>query len=233
MDPVAFRLRDVTVRKNDAVLLSAVTVELRAGECTALVGPSGAGKSTLLRLLNRFQEPTSGQVEYHGQPLTSLDVLSLRRRAVLVAQRPTLLAQTVSEDVRFGAPELTDAAVTHLLVRVGLDASFATRETTTLSGGEAQRVCLARALALDPQVLLLDEPTSSLDTASASAVEDTIAGLIADDLTVILVSHDGNQARRLAKTVVVLDGGRVVDVGPPDSVAYLDIARPVDEAGEA
>jgi putative ABC transport system ATP-binding protein len=146
LDPVAaFRLDDVSVRKGEAVLLSHVSMEIPTGRCTALVGPSGAGKSTLLRLLNRFEEPTSGRIEYRAIPLTTPDVLVLRRRVVLVAQRPTLLATKVDDDVRTGAPDLGSDQVLALLARVGLDASFAERASATLSGGEAQRVCLARS----------------------------------------------------------------------------------------
>lgn len=223
MEPVAaFRLDDISVRKGEAVLLSDVSVEIPTGRCTALVGPSGAGKSTLLRLLNRFEEPTSGRIDYRATPLTTPDVLALRRRVVLVAQRPTLLATKVADDVRTGAPDLDTDQVLALLARVGLDASFVERDSATLSGGEAQRVCLARALAVEPEVLLLDEPTSSLDAASVGAVEQTVDRLVAGGLTVVIVSHDAAQARRLADQVVVLAGGRVAAVGTPSEVAYLE-----------
>jgi putative ABC transport system ATP-binding protein len=223
LEPVAaFRLDDISVCKGEAVLLSDVSMEIPTGRCTALVGPSGAGKSTLLRLLNRFEEPTSGRLEYCAIPLTTPDVLALRRRIVLVAQRPILLATKVADDVRTGAPDLDTDQVLALLARVGLDASFAERDSATLSGGEAQRVCLARALAVEPEVLLLDEPTSSLDAASVSAVEQTVDRLVAGGLTVVIVSHDAAQARRLADQVVVLAGGRVAAVGTPSEVAYLE-----------
>lgn len=216
-----FELAGVFVRKGDATLLADIDLSIATGVCTALVGPSGAGKSTLLRLLNRFEEPSSGTIRLDGELLSDLDVLALRRRVVLVPQRPTLLTPTVAQDVRVGAPSLADDEVSALLARAGLDATFLHRESGTLSGGEAQRVCLARSLAVGPQVLLLDEPTSSLDATSVSAVEATIASIVASGLTVVIVSHDRSQARRLADTAVVLTEGRIVEVGRPAVVHYL------------
>ncbi len=218
------RLEGVTVRRGDAVLLSSVDVCIEAVTCTALVGPSGAGKSTLLRLLNRFEDPTDGVVSFRGQPLHALDVLQLRRSVVLVAQRPALLTDVVADEVRVAAPNLTDDDVAGLLERVGLSGDFLTRTTGTLSGGEAQRLCLARALAVRPEVLLLDEPTSSLDAASAELVEESVAALVRDGMTVVLVSHDVGQARRLSRRAVVLRSGLVVEQGVVSDLAYLQEA---------
>lgn len=217
----AFALERVSVRRGDARVLDDVTCEIGAGAATALVGASGAGKSTLLRLLNRLEEPASGVVAFRGRPLASLDVLDLRRRVGLVGQRPVLLTETVLGDLRAGRPSLEESRAAELLERVHLPASMLTRDTSGLSGGEAQRVCLARALAVGPEVLLLDEPTSALDAASALAVERTVRGLVAGGLTVVLVSHDAAQARRLADQVLVLRAGRLAEQGPADRVAYL------------
>jgi putative ABC transport system ATP-binding protein len=217
----AFALERVSVRRGDARVLDDVTCEIGAGAATALVGASGAGKSTLLRLLNRLEEPASGAVAFRGRPLASLDVLDLRRRVGLVGQRPVLLTETVLGDLRAGRPSLEESRAAELLDRVHLPAAMLTRDTSGLSGGEAQRVCLARALAVGPEVLLLDEPTSALDAASALAVERTVRGLVAGGLTVVLVSHDAAQARRLADQVLVLRAGRLAEQGPADRVAYL------------
>jgi putative ABC transport system ATP-binding protein len=218
---VTFELDRVGVHRGDAVLLDEVVATITAGRCTAIVGPSGAGKSTLLRLLNRLIDPTSGRVLYQGVPLPELDVLALRRRVGLVGQRPTLITDTVLAEVRVGRPDLAEAEARDLLTEAGLPPAFVRRRTAGLSGGEAQRVCLARALALRPEVLLLDEPTSALDRAGADEVERAVSGLRAEGRTVVLVSHDAAQARRIADDVLVLRAGRLVEQGPPDGVWYL------------
>jgi putative ABC transport system ATP-binding protein len=218
---VTFVLDAVSVRRGVALLLDDVTATIRAGECTAVTGPSGAGKSTLLRLLNRMLEPTAGRVILQGTPLPALDVLDLRRRVGLVAQRPTLLTGQVLDEVRVGRPDVPPEEVRSLLAEAGLPRDFAGRATAGLSGGEAQRVCLARALALRPEVLLLDEPTSSLDPASAEAIERVVRDLSDAGGTVVLVSHDAAQARRLAGDVIVLRAGRLEEHGPPQEIAYL------------
>lgn len=217
----AFRLERVSVRRGGALVLDDVTCRIGSGAATALVGASGAGKTTLLRLLNRLEEPSSGVVRLHGESLPSLDVLELRRRVGLVGQQPVLLTDTVLEDLRVGRPDLTQDQAADLLARVHLPAAMLTRDTTGLSGGEAQRVCLARALAVGSQVLLLDEPTSALDAASALVVERTIKDLIAGGLTVVLVSHDSDQARRVADQAIVLDAGRLAEHGPAERTAYF------------
>ncbi|WEB45265.1 ATP-binding cassette domain-containing protein [Streptomyces yunnanensis] len=216
-----FALDQVTVRRGRAVLLDEVTCRLSAGVCTALMGPSGAGKSTLLRLLNRLEEPTAGQVRLHGRPLPDGDVLALRRRVGLVGQQPVLLTDHVPDELRVGRPDLTEGQARTLLEQVGLPAAMLTRQTAGLSGGEAQRLCLARALAVGPEVLLLDEPTSALDAASAKAVEQTVRRLVAAGLTVILASHNIAQARRIADEVLVLRAGKPVAHGAAADIDYL------------
>jgi putative ABC transport system ATP-binding protein len=218
---VTFVLEAVGVRRGGTDILQDISATVRSGRCTAIAGPSGAGKSTLLRLLNRMLEPTTGRVLLDGTPLPALDVLALRRRVGLVAQQPTLLTDTVLGDLRVGRSDLTEAEARSLLAETGLPPAFAERPTAGLSGGEAQRVCLARTLALRPEVLLLDEPTSALDRASAEAIEQVVKDLRAAGGTAVLVGHDTAQARRLADDVLVLRAGRLEEQGPPDDVAYL------------
>ena len=153
-----------------------------------IVGPSGAGKSTLLRLLNRFEEPSSGVVRLRGQPLHGLPVLELRRQVGWLAQQPVLLTDTVAGDLRVGAPGLDEIAAAVLVERVGLPAVMLDRSTTGLSGGEAQRVCLARALAVGPEVLLMDEPTSALDPAATRTIESVVRDLVVGGTAVVVVS---------------------------------------------
>ena len=218
----AFALVDVTVTRGSgerhAHPLRGVQLEIGAGRCTALVGPSGAGKSTLLRLLNRMDDPSVGTVCFQGRPIESYDVLELRRRVGLVQQAPILLTEHVRDELRVGDPSLDDDAVRQLLRDVGLPDAFLARDTAGLSGGEAQRLCLARALSMRPDALLLDEPTSSLDAFAARSVENALSELVRRGLTTVLVSHDLQQARRLAADLVVVIDGAVADAGPVDRV---------------
>jgi putative ABC transport system ATP-binding protein len=191
-------------------VLDDVTATIRDG-ATALLGPSGSGKSSLLRLLNRLSDPDSGTIHFEGEDVRALDVLDLRRRAVLVPQLPAPLPGTVADNVRYG-PSLCnhDAHVETCLNRAGLDSSYAERDAAELSVGEQQRVMLARALALDPEVLLLDEPTSALDETARDGVERTLAELAQARVAMVLVTHDRGQAERIASEVVELHEGRVV-----------------------
>ena len=216
-----FVLDEVTVARRQTRLLDGISAHIPADGCTAVVGPSGAGKSTLLRLLNRLCEPTHGRVLIDGVSVAELDVLALRRRVGLVAQHPTLLTERVADELRVGSPDLTPDHVAGLLDRVGLPTSLAKRPTSELSGGEAQRVCLARALAVAPQVLVLDEPTSSLDGLNTALIADLARDHTTGGGTVVFASHDLAVIRRIADTVLVLDHGRLIQAGPADAVAYL------------
>ena len=216
--PAVFSLDDVwTIRRSgdDHVHpLVGVSVDLAAGQVTALVGPSGSGKTTLLRLLNRLEEAHEGTVSFHGRPVASYDVLELRRRVGLLGQVPTPFAGTVLDNLRVGRPDLAEAEGGALLERAGLPSGFLSRPAGDLSGGEAQRMCLARTLAVGPEVLLLDEPTSALDSFAASVVERTVRDLADDGMTVVMVTHDLRQARRVADDLTVVHGGRVLEHGP-------------------
>lgn len=205
-----FRLEQVTVTRGPATLLAQVSASIPAGRCTAVTGPSGAGKSTLLRLLNRLVEPTTGRITLDGVPIAELDVLALRRRAGLVAQASVLLTDRVLDEVRVGRHDLPEADVVELLARVGLESSFTVRATAELSGGEVQRLCLARALAVEPNMLLLDEPTSALDGASAEAIGALVGDYVSAGGTVVLVSHDYGLIESVAAQVLVLECGRLV-----------------------
>ena len=209
-----FVLDDVSLEIGGRRILDHLDAHLHDGVATAVAGPSGSGKSTLLRLLNRLADPTGGRVLFRGRDVRELDVLDLRRRAVLVPQRSVALTDDVAAEVRVAAPQLDDGAVAELLQRVMLEpADYLGRAPSSLSGGELQRLCLARALAVAPECLLLDEPTSALDPRAADAVDDVIRGLVSDGLAVVLVSHDVRRAAAVADNVLILHEGRVTARG--------------------
>ena len=206
------------------ILVEDVSFEVLAGEVLALAGPSGAGKSSLLRLLNRLDEPTAGTVYLEGVDYRQIPPRELRRKLGMVSQRPFLFPGTVEENLRFGpcqrGESLPSASVEELLVRVGLE-GYATRPVANLSGGEAQRVSVARTLANSPLVLLLDEPTSSLDDASKREVELLIQKIVQEQkLTCVVVTHDTAQAERLAQRALLLEAGKIVRIGPVQEVLH-------------
>jgi len=179
---------------------------------TVLAGPSGAGKSTLLRLCNRLEVPTSGTVRHRGTDIATLDPLRLRRSVGMVFQRPTLFPGTVRQNLAVARPDGDDGSFLDALERAGLAGPFLDRTGDELSGGEAQRACLARTLLTDPRVLLMDEPTSALDPAATRNLERAVRALADEGVPVLWVTHDLDQGRRLADHTVVLTGGRVADV---------------------
>jgi len=216
---VRFELRDVSLSRGGQAVLSDISAEVPPG-ATSVVGPSGAGKSTLLRLLNRLADPDSGTIAYNRRPLTEYDPLQLRREVSLVPQLPALLEGSVGHNIDYAAGLAgIEPDREHALNLAGLDVSFADRDVSKLSVGEQQRAMLARALAQNPQVLLLDEPTSALDEATRDAVEQTLAHLRREiDVSIVLVSHDPAQARRLGDWVLRLEGGRLAETGPVERV---------------
>lgn len=210
-----FELEAVEYSRSDALVLRGFSATLPAG-ASCVAGPSGSGKSTLLRLLNRLADPESGRVRYRGEDVRDRDPLALRREVCLVPQLPALLEGTVEENLQFAAScagREPDGG--RLLELAGLDASFAARDAAKLSVGEQQRAMLARALAVEPRVLLLDEPTSALDEAARDAIEATLLDLRRRlEISTVLVTHDLAQARRMAEWVVRIDEGRTVEEGP-------------------
>jgi putative ABC transport system ATP-binding protein len=201
-----------------------VSLSVHRGELLGLVGASGSGKSSLLRLLNRLDEPTSGTVFLEDQDYRQIPPRELRRRVGMVTQRPFLFPGEVASNLRFGpwqrGQTLPDDQIASLLERVGLP-GFAARNVANLSGGEQQRVSLARALANQPEILLLDEPTSALDEQAKTGVENLIRNLVsANGYTFVLVTHDRDQARRLCDRVALIDAGQLVQQGTPAEVLH-------------
>ena len=209
-----FELERVSLRRGGEPVLVELSARFPEG-VSAVVGPSGSGKSTLLRLLDRLSDPDRGVVRFRGTDTRELDPLQLRREVALVPQLPALLDGTVADNIGFAAGlSDRDPDLDRLLGLAGLDRSFADRDVERLSVGEQQRTMIARALATEPDVLLLDEPTSALDEHARDSVERTVVDLHRKlGNSIVIVTHDPEQARRLAEWVVRIDAGRLVEQG--------------------
>jgi putative ABC transport system ATP-binding protein len=197
-------------------------VDVCAGEVLVVVGPSGAGKSSFLRLLNRLDEPTGGTVRLEGIDYRQIPPRELRRRVGMVTQTAYLFPGTIADNLRYGPLQqgikLPANTTEALLIQAGLSGR-AEEDITHLSGGEAQRVSVARALATAPEVLLLDEPTSALDAEAKGEVEKLILTVARQNqLTSVWVSHDLGQAARVADRVMVMSKGRLEKIGTPSEV---------------
>jgi putative ABC transport system ATP-binding protein len=209
---------------HDKILIEDANFQLKKGEVLAIAGPSGSGKTSLLRLLNRLDEPTSGTIFVEGTDYRNLEPRELRRKLGMVTQRPFLFPGTVAENLQFGPAQrgqtLPPLTIEELLNQVGLR-DYAERNVANLSGGEAQRVSVARTLANSPLVLLLDEPTSALDETAKLEVESSIQRVVRDHgLTCVMVTHDLAQASRLAERALLLKSGRIVRDGLVSEVLH-------------
>lgn len=210
MAPAGIEVSRLGYSAGGTEILKGVDARIPDGEITAVVGPSGAGKSTLLRAINRLIEPTSGEIYLDGEPTSALDPLELRRRVGMVFQIPSLFGGSVEEAVLYGARlSGKDADPRRLLEMVGLDTSLKGRDPNALSVGQQQRVSIARALALEPEALLLDEPTSALDEAARRRIEELVRDLNSRlGLTMVFVSHDLSQVERVSDRVIMMAEGR-------------------------
>ncbi len=212
-----------------ATILGDVTVDIERGGALTLVGPSGSGKSSLLRCLNRLEEPTGGIVRFDGRAITDWDPRELRRRAALVLQTPVMFEGTVRDNLSIRAAgvslDLSESRLRETLAEVGLDGGLLDREAATLSGGEKQRVTIARALLREPQALLLDEPTSALDPPNATLVVETVGRLRETRrLTIVVVTHSPELVRLLGGALLYLVKGRVQSYERLDGDAHGAIA---------
>lgn len=210
MSSTFFSFQDVTVTFGSSDILSGVDLDIAGDGITVVLGPSGSGKSTLTRLTNRLLDATAGTVRLRGTDVRDLDVLQLRRTVGMVFQRPTLFDGTVRDNLAATGIDDRDAHE-GMLRTVGLDRAFLDQAGSTLSGGEAQRVCLARALLMQPRVLVADEPTSSLDRDATLVLEALARDLADDGVPVLWVTHDLAQVERIADHRVTLEAGRVVE----------------------
>lgn len=217
MNQAIFELENVSVVLNEKRILSEISLKIPANKITTLIGPSGAGKTTLLRLFNRLNSPTEGKIFFNNEQLEKIDVLGLRKTVGMVFQQPALFPGTVMDNLNYG-PSLQgtvdEGYALHCLKLVGLDEDFKLRKVDNLSGGEQQRVALARTLANKPKIVLLDEPTASLDPASTEQLEKLIIELNCRfKLTFIWITHDLTQAKKVSDYTIFLAQGKLVEAG--------------------
>lgn len=206
----------------DNAVINGINFQLQAGECVVVLGPSGSGKSTFLRLLNRLEEPTSGEIFYENQLITKRNINSIRSKVGMVFQHFNLINNlTVIDNLTLAPVKLgllseseAQAKAMHYLRRIGL-AKKRDAYPSSLSGGQKQRVAIIRSLMMDPQVILFDEPTSALDPEMIGEVLSLIREVIADGVTTIIVTHEMNFAREVASRIVFLDKGKIIEEGKP------------------
>jgi len=215
-----YRLNQLRKVYGERQVLAIDSLDIFKGEVLGVVGPSGAGKSTMLRLLNFLEAPTSGWIDFQGERFQAgADMpLAQRRKVTTVFQNPKLLDRSVFDNVNYGV-KLRGNRNGHHHVKEALDQvglqELSRQRARTLSGGEAQRVALARAMVLQPQVLLLDEPTANLDPYNVGLIEGIIKTLNQQrGVTMVVVTHNVFQARRLADRVVFVMGGNIVEIAP-------------------
>jgi tungstate transport system ATP-binding protein len=205
-------------------VLKDINLEAENSEVLALIGPTGSGKTTLLRLINLLDQPTTGHIFFSGADICHLspkNKLAVRRRMAMVFQKPVMFKASVYENVSYGLMVRGNGKATEMVLKalkeVGLF-GYETRDANSLSGGEMQRIALARAMVIKPELLLLDEPTANLDPKSAQDIDELIKRLANNGTTVIMASHNMSQCRRLANRIAVLANGTVSKTGRPQDI---------------
>ncbi|OGO12767.1 MAG: hypothetical protein A2032_04275 [Chloroflexi bacterium RBG_19FT_COMBO_49_13] len=224
MTETILSVKDLLVKRSEQTVLQVNSLDIQQGEVLAVIGPNGAGKSTLLLVLGRLLQPLCGQVYFRGKPIEQEDALTYRRRIALVLQEPLLMHQSVFDNVAAGlkfrslpraeVKRRTDEWLNRLEI-----AHLSNRPAHRLSGGEAQRASLARAFALQPELLLLDEPFSALDAPTrVRLLQDLHTLLSQTSITTVFITHDLDEALLLGDRVAVLLGGVLRQVGRPQDV---------------
>ena len=208
-------VRNLRLKRGGKTVLQDASLDVPAGELLVVIGPSGSGKSSLLRCINRLNDIDGGKILLDGASIYDLPVTELRRKVGMMFQKTAAFEGSVADNIAFGArlrgETLSRTQVLDLMAQVSLEAELADEAADSLSGGQEQRLAIARALALGPSLLLLDEPTSALDPIATNHVEESLLNLRRQsNLTMIWVSHSIDQARRIGSRVLLLDGGRVI-----------------------
>jgi tungstate transport system ATP-binding protein len=226
------QIRDLVINRNGGSVLQIGSLDIQRGETLTVVGPNGAGKSTLLLALARLLKPSSGDIFYDGKPLRQLNELEYRRRISFVFQAPLLMDMTVEQNVALGLKfrgthgREREKRVEEWMRHLGVE-TLAKRRAGQLSGGEAQRVSLARAFVLEPELLLLDEPFSALDPPTRSRlIQDLYDLLEGSHRTAVFVTHNLAEAAKLSHRIAVIIGGVLRQVGTAEQIK----SNPADEA---
>lgn len=235
MNNSLFKLKHIDYSVDGLNILNNISMEINPNDFVVLLGPSGSGKSTLLRMLNCLNSPTSGDIFFHNQSIFEIDTIELRKKVGMVFQSPTMTNGSVKDNliltqnwVKDEEPS-SESELIKTLEQVGLDSNFLEKDAKSLSGGEQQRIALARVLLNKPEVLLLDEPTANLDPQLAQKILKLIYGLYRElGLTVVLVSHHHSEIKKFAKRIVYLIDGKIVEEGGAEI-----IERPQTAAAQA
>lgn len=229
------RAQNLCWHKNEKAILEHISFELHSGECLGLVGPNGSGKSSLLKILAFLEPPTSGELWFQGQPIPKPVPLNVRRKIAIVFQEALLLNTSVWENIAIGLKirslpkrEIQER-ILYWLQQFGI-AHLAKRPARSLSGGEAQRVSLARALVLNPDVLFLDEPFSALDAPTKEALRTDLAHIFqSTQITTVIVSHDFEDIERLTQRALILIQGQIVADAAPSTLLASPQPPEVDQ----
>jgi tungstate transport system ATP-binding protein len=229
------QIRDLLIQRHGSVALDIDVLDIQRGETLTVVGPNGAGKSTLLLALAYLLKPTRGEILYDGKSLMQIDELEYRRKISFVFQSPLLMDMTVEKNVGLGLKfrgtprEEMNERVRNWMKQLGIE-SLSKRRAGQLSGGEAQRVSLARAFVLEPELLLLDEPFAALDPPTHVRLLEDLSGILEQDhRTAIFVTHNLNEAAKLSHRIAVIVGGKLRQMGPARQIK----AHPADAEVEA
>lgn len=241
------KIEHLSLKRGSLTVLREISLPIRQGEVLVVIGPSGSGKSSLLRCLNRLEVPASGRILLDGTDIATINPLDLRRKVGMVFQKSIAFEGTVADNISYSASLVRESLslnqIRALMEKAALEPELIDKDASQLSGGQEQRLAIARTLANQPSVLLLDEPTSALDPIATHKIEETLLALRkSTNLTLIWVSHSVEQARRIADRILLLEDGTISRLGDAQSLLdpqsgdghILAFAQGIDnDAGEA
>lgn len=220
--------RTVSIDSSEKEIINDFSFIFNHSQIYTVIGPSGSGKSSLLRLLNRLDEPTSGMITYKNKNYTEYSPCELRKMIGYLFQTPHMFEKTIADNLLLAHANLSESEMLSILDLVHLPQAMLSKEVDRLSGGEKQRVALARLLATNPEIILLDEPTSALDPAFTEAIEQLIVEIVKqENLTAIVVTHHPDQALRIGQFALLMNQGQLIEHGTVDDV----INHPQSEIG--